>query len=76
MASTEYFYHRFLDYLWCRISDRGGGIRHDVTEKIWEYGFTGPGYQGGQKPTHSDTRIPGGLFDELMNNRSTGKMHG
>jgi len=66
-----------LDYF-PRISDRGGGIRHDVTEKIWEYGFTSAGYQGGQKPARSDsgTRIPDGLFDELMNNRSAGKMHG
>jgi len=61
-----------------RISDRGGGIRHDIAEKIWEYGFTSPGYQGGLKPpcTHYGTRIPDGLFDELMVNRSTGKMHG
>jgi len=61
-----------------RISDRGGGIRHDIAEKIWEYGFTSPGYQGRQKParTIDDARIPDGLFDELMDNRSAGKMHG
>jgi len=61
-----------------RISDHGGGIRHDVSEKIWDYGFTSPGYQGGHKPARSDSRsrIPDGLFDELMDNRSTGKMHG
>ena len=61
-----------------RISDRGGGIRHDIAEKIWEYGFTSPGYQHGQKPAHTDdgARISDGLFDELMHNRSAGKMHG
>jgi len=61
-----------------RISDRGGGIRHEISEKIWEYGFTSPGYQGGEKHprSHFGTRIPDGLFDELMVNRSTGKMHG
>lgn len=60
------------------MNDRGGGIRHDMSDKIWEYGFTSPGYQGGLKPSRTDdmTRIPDGLFDELMNNRSTGKMHG
>jgi len=61
-----------------RISDRGGGIRHDIAEKIWEYGFTSPGYQGDQKPARSQdtTRIPDGLFDELMANHSAGTMHG
>ena len=61
-----------------RISDRGGGIRHDVTERIWEYGYTSPGYQHAEKPspTADSTRIADGLFDELMNNRSAGKMHG
>jgi len=61
-----------------RISDHGGGIRHDIADKIWEYGFTSPGYQGHQKRTRTDdgSRVPDGLFDELMVNRSTGKMHG
>ena len=72
----QYFTRVFICCV--RISDRGGGIRHDIAEKIWEYGFTSPGYQGGQKSgrSHDWTRIPDGLFDELMVNRSAGKMHG
>jgi len=26
-----------------RVSDMGGGIRHDVLHKVWDYGFTTPG---------------------------------
>jgi len=26
-----------------RVSDSGGGIKHDMLERIWEYGFTTPG---------------------------------
>jgi len=63
----------------CRISDRGGGIRHDVSDKIWDYGFTSSGYCWTASKTEDvdySIQSQGGLFDALMENRAAGKMHG
>lgn len=52
-----------------RISDRGGGIRSDLVKKVWNYGFTTSGET-------DDSRVSGGLFGHVMENRSVGLMHG
>lgn len=56
-----------------RISDRGGGVPHDLVEKIWRYNFTTSG-------TYQDENENQGLFTEVMNPPQTspvpGKMHG
>lgn len=52
-----------------RISDRGCGIRHDLVNKIWDYGFTTSGKTG-------DDRVDRGLFGQMMETRAAGAMHG
>jgi len=66
-----------IDFI-IKISDRGGGVRHDIVDKIWQYGFTSSGYSEVTNKTFVDFdhRSNGGLFDVIMENRSTGKMHG
>lgn len=61
-----------------KISDRGGGIRHDIFDKVWEYGFTSSGYTDVTNNTYVDfdQRSNGGIFDVIMENRASGKMHG
>ena len=58
-----------LSHIACRISDRGGGIRNDLVKKIWDYGFTTSGET-------DDSRVSGGLFGQVMENRNVGSMHG
>ncbi|XP_013386145.1 3-methyl-2-oxobutanoate dehydrogenase [lipoamide] kinase, mitochondrial isoform X2 [Lingula anatina] len=56
-----------------RISDRGGGIPHEHSSKVFEYHFTTSG-------SVVDERVDGGLFGEVMNPSSkgpaAGPMHG
>lgn len=56
-----------------RISDRGGGIRHDILDKIFDYHFTTNGEE-------VDERLDGSLFAPLMNpiheGPAAGPMHG
>jgi [3-methyl-2-oxobutanoate dehydrogenase (acetyl-transferring)] kinase len=58
-----------------KISDRGGGIRHDIFDRIWEYGFTSSGYTNISNSAYSRPTSDG-LFDAIMENRASGKMHG
>ena len=55
-----------------RISDRGGGIDHDIYEHIWDYGFTTSGNTNGQEQPITN----GGMFGEIMEFRAAGAMHG
>lgn len=57
-----------IDFI-IRISDRGGGIPHSHMNKIWDYGFTTSGQE-------EDERVSRGLLGHVMENRSTGTMHG
>ncbi|CAD5121075.1 DgyrCDS9613 [Dimorphilus gyrociliatus] len=57
-----------IDFI-IRISDRGGGIRHDHLEKIWDYGFTTSGQT-------EDDRVSRGLFGQFIESRAAGAMHG
>ncbi|XP_074642435.1 branched-chain alpha-ketoacid dehydrogenase kinase-like isoform X2 [Tubulanus polymorphus] len=52
-----------------KISDRGGGIPHNIVQRVFEYHFTTSGQTDNQN--HD-----GGLFGEIMENRSAGPMHG
>lgn len=52
-----------------RISDRGGGIRHDILKRVWEYGFTSAGY-------NDDSAESEGLFDALIEGPSASAMFG
>lgn len=51
-----------------RISDRGGGIRHELLQKVWEYGFTSAGYE---ENTESE-----GIFDAIMEGPGASAMFG
>lgn len=51
-----------------RISDRGGGIRHELLQKVWEYGFTSAGYEENME---SD-----GIFDAIMEGPEASSMFG
>ncbi|ELT93703.1 hypothetical protein CAPTEDRAFT_160347 [Capitella teleta] len=53
-----------------RISDRGGGIRHDLLNRVWQYGFTGPQQHTQVEETNR------GIFSEIMENRSAGALYG
>lgn len=59
-----------IDFI-IRISDRGGGISHDMIDLVTQYHFTTSG-------TSTDHRIDGGLFGCMMHepNSATTKMHG
>lgn len=62
-----------IDFI-IRISDKGGGIPHNICKKIWDYNFTTAG-------TIQDDRVDRGLFGEIVNpgNRSGAiptRMHG
>jgi len=57
-----------------RISDRGGGIRHDLTSKIWDYGFSGS--SGNEDDPTSARNGAGGMFEAMMDNRAAGSMFG
>ena len=55
-----------------RISDKGGGIPHDIIKEVWDYNFTTSG---------TDDRVTGGLFGEItspqhMSGSTPGRMHG
>lgn len=55
-----------------RISDKGGGIAHDIVKQVWDYNFTTSG---------TDERVNTGLFDEItspqhMSGSAPGRMHG
>ncbi|ESN93999.1 hypothetical protein HELRODRAFT_193864 [Helobdella robusta] len=52
-----------------RISDRGDGIRHDIVDRIWQYGFTSVNHQ-----LHE--RHDGGAFDIMSENRTAGIIYG
>lgn len=56
-----------------RISDRGGGIRHDLLSKVWNYGFSSSGKEeNGAQPPGKDTQ----MFEVMMDNKSFGSMFG
>jgi [3-methyl-2-oxobutanoate dehydrogenase (acetyl-transferring)] kinase len=58
-----------------RISDRGGGIRHDLVNKVWNYGFSSAsGKEVDEANSHADAA--GGMFEAMMNSRSFGSMFG
>jgi len=52
-----------------RISDRGGGIRHDFLKRVWEYGYTSAAYD-------DDSTENEGLFDALIEGPSAAAMFG
>ncbi|XP_045171800.1 3-methyl-2-oxobutanoate dehydrogenase [lipoamide] kinase, mitochondrial-like isoform X2 [Mercenaria mercenaria] len=62
-----------IDFI-IRVSDRGGGIPHQIVNKIWDYNFTTAG-------TMQDNRVDRGLLGEFVDPRSSGgvtssRMHG
>jgi len=57
-----------------RISDRGGGIRHDLLQKVWNYGFSSNSKED-VEPSGVGLN-DGGIFGAMMNNRSFGTMFG
>lgn len=57
-----------------RISDFGGGIQHGLLKKIWNYGFTtNESDHSTNTFNESDSHS---LFEELTENRTSGKFHG
>lgn len=51
-----------------KISDRGGGIRHELLQKVWDYGFTSAMYE---EPTENE-----GLFDAIIEGPEASAMFG
>lgn len=60
-----------MDDLHYRISDRGGGIRHDLVKKVWDYGFTSAAVN-----VVEDRDDRPGLFGAMCEDRGSGKMFG
>ena len=56
--------------LFCRISDRGGGMPHNQMSQVFDYGFTTSGRE------KEDSRVNRGLFGVVIENRAAGTMHG
>lgn len=56
-----------IDFI-IKISDRGGGIRHELLQKVWEYGFTSAGYE---ENIESE-----GIFDAIMEGPGASAMFG
>ena len=58
-----------------RISDRGGGVPHNIAKKIWQYNFS---TSGADKDDHENKGEV--LFSEVMHSPQSssvpGKMHG
>lgn len=52
-----------------RISDRGGGIRHDILKRVWEYGFTSAG-------NNDEGAVNEGFFDALIEGPTAAAMFG
>lgn len=55
-----------------RISDKGGGVPHDIVNQVWDYNFTTSG-------TNDNVKV--GLFEEItnpqhMSGSTPGRMHG
>jgi len=51
-------------FLFCtifRVSDNGGGIKHEMLERIWEYGFTTPGVSERWSDHH--------IFERMLSNK-------
>lgn len=44
-----------------RVSDSGGGIKHEVLERIWDYGFTTPGVTEKWTDSH--------IFEQILSNK-------
>lgn len=59
-----------IDFI-IRISDRGGGIPHNLESKIWDYGFTTP--EVASPNTNSEDKS---IFSDLMENRASGALYG
>jgi len=59
-----------------RISDRGGGIRHDLLAKVWNYGFSSSSKEDIEPNTNGAAANDGGIFGAMMSNRSFGSMFG
>jgi len=53
-----------------RISDRGGGIDHDMMDKVGQYHFS---TAGSEKP---DSRLDGGIFGHMMSAPSSVPFYG
>ena len=67
LAETNLVHFCFnMDY---RISDRGGGIKHSMANKVWDYHFTTSGES-------EESRIDGGILGVLTENRAVSAMHG
>lgn len=60
-----------IDFI-IRISDRGGGIAHDLVDLVTQYHFTTASLH------HSDSRFDGGLFANIMTDSQAqaSPMHG
>ena len=56
----------------CRISDRGGGIPHNMVEKVMQYNFS---TANDSDDATMDTNVMGNMLQN-MNQTSTGPMHG
>ena len=56
----------------CRVSDRGGGIPHKLSGKVFEYNFT----TSGMVPLEKEVDIFHGFMDNPQSSPTPGKMHG
>lgn len=53
-----------------RISDRGGGINHDVVDRVTNYHFSTAGSE------MTDSRLDGGILGNIMSNDQTVPFYG
>ena len=58
-----------IDFI-IRISDRGGGVPHDMIQKITQYHFSTAG------ETDTDSRLDGGLLGSIMSEPTVVPMYG